>query len=212
MYLQRMPPAAEPGVHRVWGQHKAAERGQEEGHVAAAIGATVAENQAIARTGSNLTLKTKSNLGIKAETHTNYSTWPSGEAVSDDIGIGAAVAVTATRNNTGDAGFSGIKVGSEARDINVLAQPSRIATGVLPTPTWRCRPSGWSAARSGRRRGIGCCAQRSRTRASIDRRKNRTATTPVGNVNVQADETTHLAAQARAGGHASAGAGRSGRR
>jgi len=69
--------------------------------VAAAIGASVAYNEARAEIGPGTTISTGGKLTVAADTSTNYRTLATGEAVSDDIGIAAAVALTATKNSTG---------------------------------------------------------------------------------------------------------------
>ncbi|MCY7309039.1 MAG: leukotoxin LktA family filamentous adhesin, partial [Rhodoferax sp.] len=68
--------------------------------VAAAIAVSVAENRAVASVGAGRSVRSSGALSIQATTDTNYSTSASGEAVSDDVGIAAAVAASVTRNKT----------------------------------------------------------------------------------------------------------------
>ena len=150
-------------------------------------------------------------MGLKAETHTNYSTRSSGEAVSDDIGIGAAVAVTATRNTTQATLGSGNTV-SEAKDINVTAQAEQNRDGRFASADMAAEAvSGASGGEVAVAGALAVVLNENETRASIDEGALiGTALKPVGHVTVQADETTHLAAQARAGALAKGSQGQGG--
>lgn len=87
--------------------------------VAAAIGATVAYNEAKAEIGAGRTVNAGvGKLKVAAESDTNYRTLATGEAVSDDVGVAAAVALTATYIKTQATLGSGATV-TQAGDIEI---------------------------------------------------------------------------------------------
>lgn len=57
---------------------------------------------------------------MASTTDTNYRTLATGEAVSDDVGVAAAVALTATYNKTQANIGSGVAV-SDASDVEISA-------------------------------------------------------------------------------------------
>ena len=167
--------------------------------VAAAIGVGVAENQAVATTGAGLTLNTSGNLGIGATTDTNYATLATGEAVSDKTGIAAAVALTATLNET-RAGLGEGTTVPQAGSITIAARSDQN----LDPASWRARHPWRSPAPAAamwpwpgpwpwwptttRPRPTSAKAPRSAWTG-----------TPVGDIAVTANDTSRISAQALGG-------------
>lgn len=168
--------------------------------VAAAIGATVAYNQAKAEIAAGKTVGAGTGkLKVSSTTDTNYRTLATGEAVSDDVGVAAAVALTATYNKTQANIGSGATV-SDAGDIEISAT-SRQNRGTDFQKTMSAEAvsgaSGGEVAVAGALAAVGNWNE---TRASIDEGVTiGTSGAPVGDVTVQSDETSKVAAQARAG-------------
>lgn len=167
--------------------------------VAAAIGVGVAENQAIATLGAGRTVHTTGDLGIQATTHTNYTTKANGEAVSDNVGVAAAVALTATMNKTQASIGAGTNV-AEAGKVSVAAKANQnLDTGFIADKAAEAvsGASGGDIAVAG---ALAVVANDNETRASIDEGATLgSATDSVGDVTVTADEASRLSAQARAG-------------
>ena len=98
--------------------------------VAAAIGATVAYNQAKAEIAAGNTVGAGAGkLKVASATDTNYRTQATGEAVSDNIGVAAAVALTATYNKTQANIGSGVTV-SDAGDVGSPPRRARTAAPI----------------------------------------------------------------------------------
>ena len=167
--------------------------------VAAAIGVAVAENQAEASIGSNLTLSTSGSLGIQATTRTDYATQATGAAVSDKVGIAAAVALTATLNTTQASLGAGTHV-TQAGDITVAATSSQnMDAGFLAktTSTSISGASGGTVAVAG---SLAVVANANDTEASIGAGVILgSSASPVGDVAVTSDDTSRISAQALAG-------------
>ena len=172
--------------------------------VAAAIGVGVAENQAVATTGTGIGLSTSGNLGIQASTDTNYRTNASGEAVSDNVGVAAAVALTATQNKT-QATLGANSDVHAAKDITIGATASQNMDKAFLKYQAAQAISGASGGDVAVAGALAVVANNNETRASIDTGAviggdgTGTNDAPVGNVAVNADETSRLAAEALAG-------------
>jgi filamentous hemagglutinin family protein len=168
--------------------------------VAAAIGATVAYNQAKAEIATGRTVGAGSGkLKVSSESDTNYRTLATGEAVSDDVGVAAAVALSATYNKTQANIGSGSTV-TAAGDVEIGAT-SRQNRGADFQKTMSAEAvsgaSGGEVAVGGALAAVGNWNE---TRASIDEGVTiGSAGAPVGDVTVKSDETSKVAAQARAG-------------
>lgn len=168
--------------------------------VAAAIGATVAYNQAKAEIAAGKTVGAGAGkLKVSSSTDTNYRTLATGEAVSDDVGVAAAVALTATYNKTQADIGSNVTV-SDAGDVEVTATSHQNrATDFQKTMSAEAvsGAGGGEVAVAGSLAAVGNWNE---TRASIDEGTTLgTSSAPVGDVTVKADETSKVAAQARAG-------------
>ena len=168
--------------------------------VAAAIGAGVAFNESRAEIGSGLNINTGSGeLKVKADSGTNYNTKSSGEAVSDNVGVGVAVSLTATSNRTEATIGSGTNV-SRAGDVTVSAESlQNRGAGFTATQSAEAvaGASGGDVAVAG---ALAVVVNNNITRASINEGVTLgSVANPVGDVTVKADDTSKIAAQARAG-------------
>ncbi|MFZ2267304.1 MAG: leukotoxin LktA family filamentous adhesin [Azonexus sp.] len=168
--------------------------------VAAAIGVSVSNNEAYAGIGAGRTINTGSgDINIHAGTDTNYRTQATGEAVSDDIGIAAAVALTATRNNTQARLGAGTTI-SQAGDINITATSTQNrADAFLRTMSAEAvsGASGGDVAVAG---SLAVVLNENETTATIDEGASiGSAVNVVGDVAVKAEDTSKISAQARAG-------------
>lgn len=178
--------------------------------VAAAIGVTVAENQARASIGQGVRVQTTGKVDVKADTQTNYRTLASGEAVSDDIGIAAAVAVTATRNKT----IAEIGAGSEvtgATDVTVHARSQQNRDSAFVNTQSAEAVSGASGGEVAVAGALALVLNENETRASIDEGAEiGTVADAVDHVKVHAEDTSKVAAQARAGALSKGGQSKAG--
>lgn len=168
--------------------------------VAAAIGATVAYNQAKAEVAANKTVGAGTGkLKVAATTDTNYRTLATGEAVSDDVGVAAAVALTATYNKT-QANIGSSTTVSDAGDVEISAT-SRQNRGTAFQKTMSAEAvSGASGGEVAVAGSLALVGNWNETRASIDEGVTMGAVgAPVGDVTVESEETSKVAAQARAG-------------
>lgn len=168
--------------------------------VAAAIGATVAYNQAKAEIAADTTVGAGvGKLKVAAESDTNYRTLATGEAVSDDVGVAAAVALTATYNKTQANIGSGATI-SDASDVEISAT-SRQNRGANFQKTMSAEAvSGASGGEVAVAGSLALVGNWNETRASIDEGVTMgTVGAPVGDVTVESEETSKVAAQARAG-------------
>ncbi len=168
--------------------------------VAAAIGATVAYNEAKAEIKAGKTVGAGSGkLKVAAESDTNYRTLATGEAVSDDVGVAAAVALTGTYNKTQATVGSGVTV-DNAGDVEVSAiSRQNRATDFQKTMSAEAvsGAGGGEVAVAG---SLAVVGNWNETRATIDEGATIGADgAPVGDVVVSSDETSKVAAQARAG-------------
>lgn len=168
--------------------------------VAAAIGATVAYNQAKAEIAAGKTVGAGSGkLKAAAESDTNYRTLATGEAVSDDVGVAAAVALTGTYNKTQANIGSGATV-SDAGDIEISATSRQNRATAFQKTMSAEAVSGASGGEVAVAGSLALVGNWNETRASIDEGVTiGTAGAPVGDVTVTSDETSKVAAQARAG-------------
>lgn len=168
--------------------------------VAAAIGATVAYNQAKAEIAAGKTVGAGSGkLEVAAESDTNYRTLATGEAVSDDVGVAAAVALTATYNKT----LANIGTGATVSDAGAveISATSRQNRGTAFQKTMSAEAvSGASGGEVAVAGSLALVGNWNETRASIDEGVTiGSSGAAVGDVTVAADETSKVAAQARAG-------------
>ncbi|WP_217637543.1 hypothetical protein [Desulfuromusa kysingii] len=163
--------------------------------VAAAIGAGVAENKAVAKIADNKTITTSGAVNVAADTDTNYSTLASGAAKSDDVGVGAAVALTVTRNQTIASIGSGTSV-QGATDLTVSADSKQNRDEDYLTTMASESVSGASGGDVAVAGSLAVVANFNETRASIGDGADIDAS---GDVIVSADDTSRIAAQARAG-------------
>ncbi len=169
--------------------------------VAAAIAVGVAYNEAVASIGAGRTIKagTGKKLSVAAETDTNYTTFATGEAVSDNVGIAAAVGLTATMNKTNASIGAGTKI-DRAGDVSVTASSRQnINSGFLRTMSAEANSgaSGGDVAVAG---SLAVVANDNETRASIDEGATLgTSSNTVGDVEVASNDASHIAAAARAG-------------
>ncbi|WP_374319346.1 leukotoxin LktA family filamentous adhesin [Aquabacterium sp.] len=167
--------------------------------VAAAIGVGVAVNQASSTIGSNVKVKTAGDVDVKATTDTNYATKATGEAVSDDVGVAAAVALTATVNTTKASIASGAHI-DEADAVHVLATSTQNRDAAFLTTMGAEAVSGAGGGEVAVAGALAVVGNYNNTEASIDENAViGSDTTPVGDVTVQADDTSKVAVQARAG-------------
>jgi len=168
--------------------------------VAAAIGATVAYNQAKAEIAAGKTVGAGTGkLKVAATTDTNYRTLATGEAVSDDVGVAAAVALTGTYNKTQANIGSGATI-SDASDVEISAT-SRQNRGADFQKTMSAEAvSGAGGGEVAVAGSLALVGNWNETRASIDEGVTMgTVGAPVGDVTVESEETGKVAAQARAG-------------
>lgn len=178
--------------------------------VAAAIGVSVAENQAKARIGQGVRVETTGRVDVKADTQTNYRTLATGEAVSDEIGIAAAVAVTATRNKT----IAEVGAGSEitgATDVTVHARSRQNRDSAFVNTQSAEAVSGASGGEVAVAGALALVLNENETRASIDEGADiGTVADAVDHVKVHAEDTSKVAAQARAGALSKGGQSKAG--
>lgn len=168
--------------------------------VAAAIGATVAYNQATAEIAANRTVGAGTGkLKVASTTDTNYRTLATGEAVSDDVGVAAAVALTATYNKTQAEIGSGVTV-SDAGDVDVSATARQNRAADFQKQQSAEAVSGASGGDVAVAGALAAVGNWNETRALIDEGVTMGSSgAPVGDVTVATDETSKIAAQARAG-------------
>lgn len=168
--------------------------------VAAAIGATVAYNQAKAEIAAGKTVGAGTGkLKVSSTTDTNYRTLATGEAVSDDVGVAAAVALTATYNKTQADIGSNVTV-SDAGDVEVTATSQQNRASDFQKTMSAEAVSGAGGGEVAVAGSLAAVGNWNETHASIDEGTTLgTSGTPVGDVTVKADETSKVAAQARAG-------------
>ena len=168
--------------------------------VAAAIGATVAYNQAKAEITAGKTVGAGTGkLKVSSTTDTNYRTLATGEAVSDDVGVAAAVALTATYNKTQANIGSGATI-SDAGDVEVSATSQQNRGTDFQKTMSAEAVSGASGGEVAVAGSLALVGNWNETRASIDEGVTMGSVgTPVGDVTVGSDETSKVAAQARAG-------------
>jgi len=167
--------------------------------VAAAIGVSVADNEAIARIGAGRTIATSGDLTLAAETHTNYATLATGEAVSNDIGVAAAVALTGTRNRTRAEIGEGTTI-SDAGDITLTAHAFQNRDDDFLKVLAAEAVSGAGGGDVAVAGALAVVANDNETRASINEGATLGADGDgVGNVRMDAQDTSKIAALARAG-------------
>lgn len=168
--------------------------------VAAAIGASVAYNQAEAAVGFGRTLNAGAgDLRIAADTDTNYRTQAAGEAVSDDTGVAAAVALTATYNSTQASLGAGSNV-TQSGDVEVMATAKQNRGDDFRNTMSAEAVSGAGGGDVAAAGALALVGNYNETRASIGEGTTIGADgASVGNVSVKADETSKISAQARAG-------------
>ena len=190
---------ATPGTSKPAGEPTKEQSGKKVA-VAAAIGVGVAFNESRAEVGPNLTINAGTGeLKVEATSDTNYNTKSSGEAVSDDVGVGVAVSLTATSNRTEATIASGTTV-SQAGDVTVNAQSRQNRAAAFQRTQSAEAVSGASGGEVAVAGALAVVLNQNTTRASIDEGVTLgSAATPVGNVSVTADDTSKIAAQARAG-------------
>ena len=174
--------------------------------VAAAIGVGVVVNQARATIGgAGRSVRTTGDMKVKSTTDTNYETMATGEAVSDNIGVAAAVALTGTFNKTQANVAAGTTV-VQAGDINVIATANQNRDAAFRLDMAAEAVSGASGGDVAVAGSLAVVGNYNETRASID--EGVTIGTDhdsdgdidaVGNITVKSDETSKLAARARAG-------------
>ena len=179
--------------------------------VAAAIGATVAYNQARAEIAAGKTVGAGTGkLKVSSTTDTNYRTLATGEAVSDDVGVAAAVALTATYNKTQANIGSGVMV-SDAGDVEVSATSRQNRAANFQKTMSAEAVSGAGGGEVAVAGSLAAVGNWNETRASIDEGAILgTAGAPVGDVTVKSDETSKVAAQARAGALSTGGKSKAG--
>ncbi|HMX15829.1 MAG TPA: hypothetical protein PKD29_03190, partial [Rhodocyclaceae bacterium] len=167
--------------------------------VAAAIGVGVAVNQAKAGIGAGRRVSTSGNLDIKATTDTNYATTATGEAVSDDVGVAAAVALTATFNKTQATIGAGTTV-VQAQDINILATALQNRDAAFVKTMSAEAVSGASGGEVAVAGALAVVGNDNETTAAIDEGATiGSAAARVGDITVKAEDTSKISAQARAG-------------
>ncbi|MDR3673689.1 MAG: hypothetical protein P4L36_22790 [Holophaga sp.] len=167
--------------------------------VAAAIGVGVAENQAVATTGTGVKLSTSGDLAIKATTDTNYATKATGEAVSDKDGIAAAVALTATLNET-QAALGANNTVSQAGSITIAAKSEQNLDQPFLKGQASVAVSGASGGEVAVAGALAVVANSNETLADIgEGAEIGTGGTPVGDISVTSNDTSRLSASAMAG-------------
>jgi hypothetical protein len=168
--------------------------------VAAAIGVGVVVNQAKASIGgAGRSVTTTGKMGVKATTDTNYETTATGEAVSDNIGIAAAVALTGTFNKTQANIAAGTTV-VQAGDIDVIATANQNRDPAFRFDMAAEAVSGASGGDVAVAGSLAVVGNYNETEASIEEGVTiGSGVAPVGDITVKADETSKLAARARAG-------------
>jgi filamentous hemagglutinin family protein len=168
--------------------------------VAAAIGVGVVVNQAKASIGgAGRSVTTTGKMGVKATTDTNYETTATGEAVSDNIGIAAAVALTGTFNKTQANIAAGTTV-VQAGDIDVIATANQNRDPAFRFDMAAEAVSGASGGDVAVAGSLAVVGNYNETQASIEEGVTiGSGVAPVGDITVKADETSKLAARARAG-------------
>ena len=180
--------------------------------VAAAIGVSVAYNEASAEVGAGRTVKAGADkkVSVDAQTDTNYATLASGEAVSDNVGVAAAVALTATMNKTHATIGAGTTI-EQAGDVSVTATSRQnINNGFLRTMSAEAMSgaSGGDVAVAG---ALAVVANDNETLASIDEGVNiGQSGQAVGDVVVKSEDSSHIAAAARAGALSKGGESKAG--
>jgi hypothetical protein len=168
--------------------------------VAAAIGVGVAENQAVASTGTGLSLGTSGNLGVQARTDTNYATTATGEAVSDKVGIAAAVALTATLNET-QATLGENTTVPQAGSITVSAIATQNLDPAFLAGQASVAISGASGGSVAVAGALAVVGNYNETQADIDDGAQiGSSAAPVGDITVASADTSRLSAAALAGG------------
>ena len=176
-----------------------AKQGGKKISVAAAIGVSVAENRANASVGAGRSVSTSGKLSIQASTETNYSTSANGEAVSDDNGIAAAVSASVTRNVTHATLGAGATV-AQAGSIEISATAQQNRGADFLTAMGARSVSGASGGDVAVAGALAVVLNDNDTRASIEEGATiGTAVSPVGDLSVTAEDTSKIAAQARAG-------------
>ncbi len=168
--------------------------------VAAAIGVGVVVNQAQATIGgAGRSVSTTGKMGVKATTDTNYETTATGEAVSDNVGVAAAVALTGTFNKTQANVAAGSTV-AQAGDIDITAVANQNRAPAFRLDMAAEAVSGASGGDVAVAGSLAVVGNYNETRASIDEDVTiGTGVAPVGDITVKADETSKLAVRARAG-------------
>ncbi|MCZ4315718.1 leukotoxin LktA family filamentous adhesin [Comamonadaceae bacterium G21597-S1] len=168
--------------------------------VAAAIGVGVAYNQASAEIAAGKTVSAGSgDLSIHAGTDTNYRTLATGEAVSDDVGVAAAVALTATYNATQANLGAGATV-TQARDVDITAASTQNRGPDFQKTMSAEAVSGAGGGEVAVAGSLAVVGNYNQTRAAIGEGVALgSALVPVGDVTVSSDDTSKVSAQARAG-------------
>ncbi|MEW6479356.1 MAG: hypothetical protein AB1455_07880 [Pseudomonadota bacterium] len=164
--------------------------------VAAAIGVGVSNNGAQAAIGDGLVVSAGTGeLKIQAASDTNYNTSASGLAVSDDIGVAAAVAITATKNTTEASLGAGTSV-TGADDVTISATSRQNRDAAFQTKQSAEAISGASGGEVAVAGALALVVNDNTTRAVIE---EGATLSNVKDVSVTADDTSKIAAQARAG-------------
>jgi hypothetical protein len=174
--------------------------------VAAAIGVDITVNQATATIGGeNVKINTAGDLTLAASTDTNYATKATGEAVSDDVGVAAAVALTGTFNKT-EAGVAAETEELKARNIKIDAVAKQNQDGDYLAKNMGAKAiSGASGGEVAVAGALALVVNENTTSAYIGDDSTVTAT---GDVAVNADETSKVAAAAIAGALSKGGDGK----
>ncbi|MCP5145111.1 MAG: leukotoxin LktA family filamentous adhesin [Gammaproteobacteria bacterium] len=173
--------------------------------VAAAIGVGVAQNQALAQITTNRTISLTGDLSLTAKTDTNYTTGASGEAVADDVGVAAAIALTGTRNVTRASIGAGTDI-TQAGDIELRAEASQNRDSAFLTRMSAEAISGAGGGDVAVAGALAIVANDNQTWATIDEGVTLgSAINPVGDIVIDAQDTSKITAQARAGSLAQGG-------
>ena len=163
--------------------------------VAAAIGVGVIANEASASIEGGSVIDVEGDINIHSETNTNYTTLGTGEAVSDDVGIAAAVALTVANNKTNAKIGDNVTI-TRAQDINVTAESKQnMDDDFIPTLSSEAvaGASGGKVAVAG---SLALVNNNNRTEASIGQGAD---VLQARDIRVQADDTSRIAAKAWAG-------------
>ncbi|MEX8518634.1 MAG: leukotoxin LktA family filamentous adhesin [Leptothrix sp. (in: b-proteobacteria)] len=184
--------------------------------VAAAIGVGLADNESLASIGAGRKVSTGAGkkLAVDAQTDTNYTTFASGEAVSDNVGVAAAVALTATTNKTDATIGSGTTI-AQAGDVSVTATSHQNTDAKFLRTMSAEAISGASGGDVAVAGALAVVGNTNETLASIDEGASLGSSTglsvkPVGDVVVNSDDTSHVAAAARAGALSKGGTSKAG--